>query len=186
MERKMCRGLECMALLLLILAPFHTLPAKGEECSYLLEVQTSYSFLGSETDDPVRVRFGDKGFYEENKVEVLERHLSQSMNEGNKKPFRWGSTDKFNLTGPCVKDNLCYVYFKVEGTDGWRVNDAIVHHNYGKDTFHFNKKLPENTWDGPEYCNANSEMIASLAATEDAVEQVDKNGKRKSRKIKVH
>ncbi|GLJ24191.1 hypothetical protein SUGI_0461380 [Cryptomeria japonica] len=181
----MRRRVECMAFLLLILAPFHTLPAKGEECSYLLEVQTSRGIFDPGTDDHVRVRFGDKGFYDENKVEVLEQYLSQSMNEGNKKPFMKGKTDKFTLTGPCVKDNLCYVYFKVEGTDNWRVNHAKIQHIHGTDTFHFNKKLPQNTWYGREYCNENSEMIASVAAQKDAIEQVDKKGKRRIKKAKV-
>ncbi|GLJ24183.1 hypothetical protein SUGI_0461270 [Cryptomeria japonica] len=181
----MCRRVGCMAFLLLTFAQLHLLQAKEEECSYTLEVKTSCNILDSGTRDRVLVRFGDKSFYDANKTEVLERHLSQSMNEGNAKPFRRCKTDKFNLSGPCVKKQLCYVYFKVEGTDNWRVNDAVIHHEYGNDIFHLNKRLPENAWYGLEYCNENLQMIASFADKKDAHKHVSPKVKPRRKKARA-
>ncbi|GLJ24181.1 hypothetical protein SUGI_0461250 [Cryptomeria japonica] len=156
--------------------------AQEENCSYTLEVETS-CYLLSGTDERVLVRFGDKSFYDKNKTEVLERHLSESMNEGNAKPFKRCKTDKFNLSGPCVKDKLCYAYFKVDGKDDWRVNHAIIYHENGEDIFRLDKKLPGNAWYGREFCDKNFPMLASLAEAEDAHKHVNRklNQKRKPR-----
>ncbi|XP_057845255.2 embryo-specific protein ATS3A isoform X2 [Cryptomeria japonica] len=111
------------------------------------------------TKNHVRVRFGDKS-----KREVLDRHLSEPFEGDKEEPFKAGSTAKFNLSGTCVESDVCSLHFKVEGTDKWKPDQAVVYIGEDNFIFHFfDRYMPENSWDGKDNCNAPPEIASSAA-----------------------
>ncbi|GLJ24177.1 hypothetical protein SUGI_0461240 [Cryptomeria japonica] len=163
--------------LLINLAPLACICAitKGE-CPYILEVKTSKRTLvyyDPGTKDHVRVRFGDKS-----QSEVMDRHLSEPFEGNNQQPFEADNTAKFNISGTCVESDVCYLYFKVEGTDKWKPNHAVVYSGEMNSTFYFKDRyMPENSWDGHDFWEER-EQLASFAV-EDSMYQKTQNTNKK-------
>ncbi|XP_059077246.1 embryo-specific protein ATS3A-like isoform X2 [Cryptomeria japonica] len=146
------------------------------ECPYILEVKTSKRTLvyyDPGTKDHVRVRFGDKS-----QSEVMDRHLSEPFEGNNQQPFEADNTAKFNISGTCVESDVCYLYFKVEGTDKWKPNHAVVYSGEMNSTFYFKDRyMPENSWDGHDFWEER-EQLASFAV-EDSMYQKTQNTNKK-------
>ncbi|GLJ24176.1 hypothetical protein SUGI_0461230 [Cryptomeria japonica] len=164
--------LQSIRFLLINLALLACICATAEgECSYILEVKTSKKTLihfDPGTKDHVRVRFGDKS-----QREVIHDHLSDPF-EGNKKhPFKANKVAKFNISGNCLESDVCYLYFKVEGTDKWKPKHAVV--DDGEMNYKFwlkDRYMPEKSWDGRNHCKA-QEQLASSASEDEMYEKTE-------------
>ncbi|XP_057831178.2 embryo-specific protein ATS3A [Cryptomeria japonica] len=172
---------EFMVFLLLNLALLKPICAAQEgKCSYTLEVETESKGVFDDdqgTKDPVHVMFQDK-----NGTKVLKQH----MNEGKEDIFlKPGKKDMFNMSGPCLEGDVCYLFFKVEGTDGWKLKKAIVHATK-KHTFHFKKYLTEKAWDGKDWCKINEQLASHQSIDSDFETEENEDESNKPKRKKQH
>jgi len=143
-------------------------------CTYVLEVETTCAQF-AETSDNISVRFGDSVGnhvihqhlkYHEPVFKPLSEQKLVSISE--KKPFDRCSFDKFKVEGPCMKADVCYLYFKRIGTDQWRPGYAKIQAIFSEAseiemkfpseyTFYFRNFLPSHVWFGYNYCDTHPE-----------------------------
>ncbi|KAH9293586.1 hypothetical protein KI387_041209 [Taxus chinensis] len=147
-----------LLLLFMVVAPFSSsTPVATMEkvpiCSYIVNVETS-CVVEAGTADPISLRFGDSAGNH-----VLEKHLKTPIEGDNQNPFKWCSSAKFKIDGPCVNHSICYLYLKRTGSDEWRPARAVVHSatdnqpHGAVDTFYFRRFIPSNVWHGYDYCD---------------------------------
>ncbi|CAI9105249.1 OLC1v1004133C1 [Oldenlandia corymbosa var. corymbosa] len=136
-------------------------------CTYSVTIETSCT-KGAETSGHVSLRFGDV----KSNVDILVRHLNskhvrwvdplepQVLDDVPRKPFQACVVDQFQVTGPCVESQICYLYLKLSGKDDdddWRPGFAQVQvleePRLSSGFFYFRRYLPRDVWYGSDLCD---------------------------------
>ncbi|XP_042482922.1 embryo-specific protein ATS3A-like [Macadamia integrifolia] len=136
-------------------------------CSYSIVIETTCAPL-AETTDVISIRFSDSSGNL-----VIVKHLKNPKllyspkGSGARKKgdlyhgFERCAIDMFEATGACMEKNVCSLYVKKFGSDGWRPgwvkvlrreDDGRVSPN--SYPFYFRTFVPENVWFGFDYCTS--------------------------------
>ncbi|KAL5833058.1 hypothetical protein ACOSQ3_016732 [Xanthoceras sorbifolium] len=154
-----CRGLifACCMLFLALFAAGQNVPTSKDKgnCTYAVTIETTCP-EGAETSSPVSLRFGDA-----DSNEILVRRLNTNYVRkvdptSPAVPFQACNEDEFQVTGPCVKSQICYLYLKLVGADDWRPGSAKVRaieaYHHSSKNFSFRRDMPRRSWYGLDMC----------------------------------
>ncbi|KAF5727413.1 hypothetical protein HS088_TW22G01106 [Tripterygium wilfordii] len=155
----------CCAFLLAIIAGGESLSLAENKrnCSYAVTIETTCT-KGADTSNHVSLRFGDK-----KSNDIVVHHLDSKhvrkldplqpvvLDDVSRKPFQACNVDQFQVTGPCVDSQVCYLYLKLAGNDDWRPGFAQVRVLEGprlsSNYFYFRRYLPRHVWHGHDVCD---------------------------------
>ncbi|XP_065865030.1 embryo-specific protein ATS3A-like [Euphorbia lathyris] len=134
----------------------NTTQSVGRGCSYTVEIVTSCSSPRS-TSDEISLVFGDAY---ENEVYI------HRLNDPYSSTFDRCSQDTFDISnGPCVND-ICYLYVKRSGYDGWKPETITVYgYSTRTITFTYNHFVPDDVWYGFDFCDYSSSAVSASSST---------------------
>ncbi|KAF9613504.1 hypothetical protein IFM89_008351, partial [Coptis chinensis] len=122
-------------------------------CSYTVKIKTSCSST-SFTRDQIGLAFGDA---------YGNQVYAPRLDDPSSRTFERCSTDTFQISGPCMRYKICYIYLLRMGSDGWKPDSVKIYdRNSQTVTFNYNTFIPYGVWFGFDFCNSKDLLVEAV------------------------